>query len=298
MVNFMEINKKVCCIVILFNPNIDELKKNVLHIKKSNIFTIFVDNFSNNRIEIKSLGLNVIFLERNFGIATAHNIGLKKAIKYNYNFAVLLDQDSEIKENFFIEIINSFVQIQNNVDCNIIAVGPVHLDVDSGNLYEIRLKNYQLKNPNDLTERFIKTQYIISSGSMISLDKIYEVGLMKDNYFIDYVDNEWGFRAYKNGFSIYVDRSISINHSIGEECIINGKVKRIHSPIRKYYMVRNSIYLLKERYVPYRYSIQQIYFQIKHAIYLFICLKKNRLEYLIYTLKGLKDGLKIFFRRH
>lgn len=288
-------NYNVCCIVVLFNPNIIELKRTSNKLKKENIYAIYVDNNSSNKEDLVGLGLNIIFLEKNFGIATAHNCGLKQAISENFDFAVLLDQDSDISENFFQNIMNSFFSIEADFDNNIVALGPVHFDPNRECYYDVRLSNLSIVNPMVLHEEVIKVQYIISSGSLIKLKKLLEIGFMKDEYFIDYVDIEWGFRAYSKGFSIYIDKNLSINHNIGEECIINGKVKRIHSPTRRYYMVRNSIYLYKEKSIPYNYAFKQVYFQITHSIYLFIFMKNSRFKYLIQTLKGLKDGVRMFF---
>lgn len=288
-------NYNVCCIVVLFNPNIIELKRTSNKLKKENIYAIYVDNNSSNKEDLVGLGLNIIFLEKNFGIATAHNCGLKQAISENFDFAVLLDQDSDISENFFQNIMNSFFSIEADFDNNIVALGPVHFDPNRECYYDVRLSNLSIVNPMVLHEEVIKVQYIISSGSLIKLKKLLEIGFMKDEYFIDYVDIEWGFRAYSKGFSIYIDKNLSINHNIGEECIINGKAKRIHSPIRRYYMVRNSIYLYKEKSIPYNYAFKQVYFQITHSIYLFIFMKNSRFKYLIQTLKGLKDGVRMFF---
>ena len=293
----MEINPNVCCIIILFNPNIIELETTSKKLKNENIYTIYVDNNSSNKEDFINLGLNLIFLEENFGIATAHNYGLKQAIAENFEFAVLLDQDSDISENFFKNIMDSFLSIEGNVDNNIIALGPLHFDSNRDTYYGVRLCNLSIVNPMILDEEIIKVQYIISSGSLIKLKKLSEVGFMRDEYFIDYVDVEWGFRAYEKGFSIYVDKGLSINHNIGEEFVINGKMKRIHSPLRRYYMIRNSIYLLKEKYVPYKYAFKQIYLQLVHSVYLFIFMRVSRFKYLIQTLKGFKDGLKILFKK-
>lgn len=293
----MRNNYNVCCIVVLFNPNIIELKKTFNKLKGENIYTIYIDNNSSNKEEFVNLGLNIIFLEKNLGIATAHNYGLKRAISENFDFAVLLDQDSDISENFFKKIIDSFFSIEGNLDNKIIALGPLHFDPNRECYYDVRLSDLSIVNPVSLNERFIKVQYIISSGSLIKLKNLSEIGFMKDEYFIDYVDVEWGFRACKNGFSIYIDKNLSINHSIGEEFIVNGKIKRIHSPTRRYYMVRNSICLFKEKYIPYKYSFKQIYSQLVHSIYLFIFMKSFRFKYLIKTLKGLKDGVRILFKK-
>ncbi|CAB1208101.1 glycosyltransferase family 2 protein [Acinetobacter bouvetii] len=290
-------NYNVCCIVVLFNPNIIELKRTSNKLKKENVYTIYVDNNSSNKEDFVNLGLNIIFLEKNFGIATAHNYGLKQAISENFDFAVLLDQDSDISEYFFKNIIDSFLSIDKNLDNNIVALGPLHFDSNRGCYYGVRLPNFSIVNPMILSEKIIKAQYVISSGSLIKLKKLSEIGFMKDEYFIDYVDIEWGFRVYEKGFSIYIDKNLSINHNIGEECIINGKVKRIHSSVRRYYMVRNSIYLLKERHIPYRYSFKQIYLQLVHSVYLFIFMKSFRFKYLIQTLKGLKDGVRMLFKK-
>ncbi|MFX8766500.1 glycosyltransferase family 2 protein, partial [Acinetobacter baumannii] len=45
---------------------------------------------------------------------------------------------------------------------------------------------------------------LISSGSLISVEALKAVGLMRDYYFIDYVDTEWCLRAEYLGYKNFV----------------------------------------------------------------------------------------------
>lgn len=294
----MDINPSVCCVIVLFNPDILELKKTIEKIKKENIHTICVDNNSSNKSEMYDLDFNIIFLDNNFGIATAHNVGLKEAINKGFKFSFLLDQDSDISEDFFHSMINSFYCIKSEIDPNIVALSPVHFNKENNQFYKIRLLDLSFADPFSFDKELIKVQYSMSSGTLIDLDLINKNGFMREDYFIDYVDIEWGFRMYSFGFSIYVDRRITLLHKLGQNIKIRNKNKIIHSPFRRYYMVRNSIYMLRESYIPYRYSINQVYTQLLHSVYLFLFIEKYRFKYFKKTFRGIISGLLGFFGKN
>jgi rhamnosyltransferase len=68
---------------------------------------------------------------------------------------------------------------------------------------------------------------------------------MQDDYFIDFIDNEFCLRVYRSGFKIAVNFDITINHAIGQRevhKIIGVALKpNHHSPERRYYISRNGI---------------------------------------------------------
>ncbi len=91
----------------------------------------------------------------------------------------------------------------------------------------------------------VECDTLISSGCLIPLSVIDAVGTMESALFIDQVDTEWGLRAQKEGFRLYGVRDAVLTHGIGEDFVRPWFAPRrtlpLHSPVRDYYVVRNTI---------------------------------------------------------
>ena len=91
---------------------------------------------------------------------------------------------------------------------------------------------------------------VIASGSLIPVSTLEAVGDMEADLFIDLVDIEWGLRAKSQGYRNFISFSQVMAHTLGNGRIsIFGKTISLHSPIRNYYSIRNSILLSQRRYI-------------------------------------------------
>jgi rhamnosyltransferase len=85
---------------------------------------------------------------------------------------------------------------------------------------------------------------LIASGTIINAKFIPEIGLMKEELFIDWVDMEWCWRAVKKGYKIIGNADVVIKHFHGEKSKkFLTKNITLKSCIRNYYTIRNGIYL-------------------------------------------------------
>ena len=115
---------------------------------------------------------------------------------------------------------------------------------------------------------------------------------MRENYFIDYVDTEWCFRAESKGYSNYISSRAVMKHAVGDNMIENRYFKTpIHSPFRRYYITRNAFYMLKEPHIPKGVAIRQIFVNFIQQIIIIIN-EKNKKGYIMSFYSGVKDGLK------
>lgn len=84
----------------------------------------------------------------------------------------------------------------------------------------------------------------MSSGMIIDLKKIKKIGLMNEDFFLDWIDFEWCWRSYKNDYKIIGFKNITAKHFLGLRSIKFFKYKfHIHALIRYYYIIRNGIYI-------------------------------------------------------
>ena len=93
--------------------------------------------------------------------------------------------------------------------------------------------------------------YLISSGCLIPMTVLDHVGGMREDFFIDFVDIEWGLRARRLGYQSYGLCGARMLHCLGHEPIELLKAKfPLHSPLRHYYHFRNAVLLSKEAWIP------------------------------------------------
>ena len=174
----------------------------------------------------------------NRGIATALNQGCNLAIENKAEWVLTMDQDS----CFFENNLTRFIQHSNEYkDFDKVAIfAPVHFDSRSNNLKPIS------------ENKFSKLNYSMTSGNLLSLKCLKEVGAFLDNLFIDWVDEEICIRICKMQFHIVQINNIFMEHFVGNgsgSVRFFGKTKYYddYAPIRFYYITRN-LYILSKMY--------------------------------------------------
>ncbi len=227
---------KVAGIVTLYNPD-SEVKKNIESYLSDLDKLYIIDNTPNkdNKQVIPSSN-KIVYLPQydNVGVATALNIGAKKAIKDKYNWLLTMDQDSRFKKNQLLKMIG---YIENN-DCKKIGlISPWHV-INTG-----------AKKPKEEIDYPLE---VMTSGNIINLQAYKKIGGYKDWYFIDDIDIEYCMNLNINGYKIvrlnYIELKhdlgdIEIKHKLGRDFVCSN-----HNYIRRYYMVRNTFYLCDSYY--------------------------------------------------
>lgn len=247
----------ILAILVLYNPNIDELKK-VIDSVYGQVDTVYlIDNSSiSNQAAIEMMNssglLNLIYnpLFKNKGIAKAQNLGIEYAKANGYSHILLLDQDSILTDN----IVNKLLSAEKYLSDNCIktaAVGPSFLDVKTHELVgAVRTKFLKIEKlkVDQNSHMPVQSDHLIASGSLICMDVINEVGGMREDLFIDWVDIEWGERCNRKGYHSYVCPSAVMMHSIGDDNIsLLGRDFNLHSDFRNYFIIRNAVNLLSSK---------------------------------------------------
>gem|GEM_PF-6014257 len=76
---------------------------------------------------------------------------------------------------------------------------------------------------------------------------------MDEALFIDHVDLEWGLRARRHGWHLGVAVGAVLGHSLGEDTrhvLWRSRDVHIQHPLRNYYTVRNTIWLVRTKEPP------------------------------------------------
>ena len=93
---------------------------------------------------------------------------------------------------------------------------------------------------------------------------------MREDLFIDHVDLEWGVRARKAGWRLVAVPAAKLTHSLGDDVVrLPGRDQpvHVHSPIRNYYILRNTIALVRTSLLPGKWRIRYCYWAAKYAAF-------------------------------
>lgn len=163
---------------------------------------IFVDNASiDNSVQFaksKFNSINILQLDKNYGITKGYNFGLEEALKYkDAEYIVLLNNDVILDENWLFELVQAF-----EFDVHLGCVASKIIQMNGENKSETKLSAY-----------IRKLQYppIVAGPSFMLRRKVLdEIGFYDETFFACYEDVELTWRAYNHGWkSKEIEKSIA-----------------------------------------------------------------------------------------
>ena len=93
-------------------------------------------------------------------------------------------------------------------------------------------------------------RYAITSGNLVRVSVFDQIGLYDEGFFVDCIDFDFCLRLRRAGYSIYRVPAAMMEHQLGDPVGLPKGVQKYyarHSPVRRYYMYRNFMYMA-ERY--------------------------------------------------
>ena len=180
---------------------------------------------------------------------------------------------------------------------HVAAVGPLPTEDRPGGdqlVYQDRGWSPKRATAEELDTDLLEVPFLIASGCLISLDALDAVGGMDESLFIDHVDLEWGLRARRAGYRLYCAPRVPLHHSLGDESVLlpgRAQPVHVHAPVRNYYILRNTIILIRRDIMPWRWRVRYCYWAVKYAA--FNALAVDRLpERRALLWRGFRDGLR------
>lgn len=281
----------VYSIIVAFNPDRGSLRQLCATLLQSNSGVIVVDNSEEVALDPDDLPQKCVLqvLGSNSGIAHAQNVGIATALSAGADVIFFFDQDSSIDKLFVPAMLAG-------LDNSVAAVyAPVSVDAVLGFEYpSSRLNKWGLPRPVYSAGHAgdYAVDMVISSGSLVTVSALAKVGVMDEDFFIDYVDLEWCLRCRALGVEIFVRRDVQMKHSIGQRSIKVGPITTfVHSPARTYYKMRNPFLLLGKDNIRLSYAAKEIMGAFLHH-FVQLAMLTNRKQYVGPVLAGLWDGLR------
>ncbi len=242
--------------------------------------------------------VTVFINEENIGLAAAQNMGVKAALEGGYDWILFLDQDSFLTRGYVSTMLSHFQSLDIIDKKRVFMLGPRIFDEGGGFFYKHLVKwgSLGFKRVSCAGEIIENVIFIISAGSFIARWAFEKLGFFKEEFFIDYVDNEFCLRGISRGFKIQVVCNAILFHKIGARRLVkigSFTVKpTFHSFMRRYTIYRNRVWVWK---LYFRRVFPFVFFDILATfcdLLRIVTVEDNVSRKLRYAIKGLWVGLK------
>lgn len=294
----------VQAVVVTYFPEISVLSALLLELSNQVAFVYVIDNtpaFDARVAEgLAKLNLGNVLLQRlgdNFGIAKALNVGIEKARVSGATHVLLCDQDSLPATDMVENLLDAYSKLVSRGE-KVCAVGPAYVDRNTriGFPFQAEVAGklfYSLVKP-DVQRPVVEVMTLITSGSLIGVEVFADVGLMREDFFIDHVDTEWCLRARSRGFQIFGSCRAQLMHCLGDEAIrvwfFGWREHNGYSPTRLYYRFRNFLLLCRLPYVPLLWAFRSSRYWL-FSLYAHCFFAQNRGLNARAIARGLWDGI-------
>lgn len=271
----------ICAGIVSYNPDVDRLKRNISAICDQVSKVYIVDNGSSNLIEISSLvetftNASLIINTVNFGIAKALNQLCEAAEVDSYRWILTLDQDTICPEN----LIEQLSKYAGREDVGIICPS-------------VRYEGWDSDDERPTNIEYEEVKACMTSGSLTRIEAWDKVKGFREEYFIDFVDNEFCMKLRLAQYRIIRVNTCAMSHQLGEPGTYNIlRIKKIkytrHAPWRFYYMIRNNRAFIEEYkdHLP----VFKEYLKLWYILTKGFLFAKEKKKTFYFILKGYKDG--------
>jgi rhamnosyltransferase len=240
--------------IILFKPDSDvtyDLIESVL--AQVDVLCIIDNSPLPTVLNISKDKLHYHHFPNNIGVAAAHNMGIRDLRTSGCEYVLLLDQDSQIDDDFAFRM-SSLLVASKIKKQPLVAIGPRIICSFSEKSVRPRVQR-----EISVYDNLVCVTQIISSGMMIDLSKIDLIGFKDETLFIDGVDHEWCWRAKTQDYMVAIAENVEMIHKLGDaRSKFAGVTYKVGTPIRLYYQFRNILLLSRRDYVPSYWKTRNI----------------------------------------
>lgn len=249
---------------------------------------------------LRRRGMRVIVNRNDGGLAGAYNRGARALLAEGREVIFLLDQDSRIAASFFTDMMRAC----DGLATDTFLVGPKIYEINLAKCMPVFPPGRRFPRPRRIDGEgvgLISTLFIISSGSAISAAAYRRLGAFREDYFIEYIDIEYGLRAASREVPVYVNAAVTMRQTTG--CIErHGRLFTTnHDAWRRYYGARNAVHCL--RLYRSRWSLHWLSAPLAiHQVLCVLLFERHKLAKVAAIACGYLDGrrgrLGTFERRH
>ena len=298
----MNANQKIAVIIINWKKYDFTCKciESVLNSSFKNFKIILIDNESQKDLSHefkKNKKIYIIKNEKNEGFARANNQGIKYSLKNGFDYILLLNNDTLIKNN----LLGSLIKQSNSLNQKIIQ--PLILNYDGSKIWNAggtinkffgTFKTYKkgesfknFKTNLDLTDWFTGCCVLIKS------EIFTDIGYFDERFFAYYEDVDFSIRLKSKGYSVAMMNDSYLQHFESASSKSSNQNEGNLSSYVHYLNIRNHILLLKKHSKSFNVLGVFTFQIIKILSYLIYFLIRFRFNKFRMVLKGLVDAINL-----
>jgi rhamnosyltransferase len=292
----------VAAIVVTWRPDAAALARLLERLRPQVDALIVVDNSEDmaERDAVRELarrnGAVAIAVGHNSGIAHAQNLGISRALAEGAG-AILLCDDDSLPDADLVARLRAGMAAAKAAGRRVAAVGPLVRDIrdEAATLAFVDTSLGPRRAPPAAAGSALAAAFLVASGCLIDAGALREVGPMREDLFIDHVDLEWGLRARRAGWTLLVLTDVPLRHRLGERTLrlwpLRRRVVHVHAPVRNYYLVRNTVLLLRSPLLSPGWRLGYLLWLARFVAFnaMFVAPRRARAALM---LRGLRDGLR------
>jgi len=234
---------RIAAVVVLYNPD-EGVIKNIAGFAGQVSKVYAVDNSESPASGLER-GLaeigNIEYLPQgeNLGMAAALNLGAEKAIGDGFDFLLTMDQDSRVTPDM---VAKMFGCLDGSDAVGIVS--PFHA---------------LASDPKPASGGCEDVLTAMTSGNLLDLAVFRKAGPFLEDYFIDYVDDEYCLRLNAAGYRVVRCNDAVLEHNLGKITAHTYRGRTVYisnqNPLRRYYMTRNRFFVIekyRENFPEYR----------------------------------------------
>ena len=296
----MNADKKIAIIIINWKKYDLTLNciDSVLKSSYKNFKIILIDNESQNVFSDKinkSDRFHIIKNKNNEGFSKANNQGIKYSLKNGFEYVLLLNNDTLIKNDLIYLLINKSKSLNQKI------IQPLILNYDgtkiwnAGGIINYFLGTFQTHKKGKSFKNFKRnehfTDWFTGCCVLIKVEIFNHVGYFDERFFAYYEDVDYSIRLKKMGYSIALMTNSYLQHYESASSKSMNKIEGNLSPYVHYLNIRNHILLLKKHSKSFNLIGVLSYQIIKILSYLLYFLTRFRFNKFKMVSKGLVDAI-------
>ena len=157
-------------------------------------------------------GINYVHDAANPGLAAAYNFALARAAEKQFEWLLLLDQDTMLTREFLVELLQSTSSLHAKAEvASIVPKLTFHGDVCSPTanfLHQLRrpyMRSYAVAR--ETTGIQLKPYFAFNSGATLRVSALQSIGGFPSDYWLDYLDHATFAALSARGYCMYILKS-------------------------------------------------------------------------------------------
>jgi rhamnosyltransferase len=270
----------IAAVVVLYNPEEGVIKNiSVFAEQVSKVYAVDNSESPAPGFErcLAEIG-NIEYLPQgeNLGMAAALNIGAATAIGDGFDFLLTMDQDSRVTPDMVAKMLGC---LDGRDGVGIIS--PFHA---------------LASDPKPATRGCEEVLTVMTSGNLLDLAVFRKAGPFLEDYFIDYVDDEYCLRLNAAGYRVVRCNDAVLDHNLGKITAHTYRGRTVYisnqNPLRRYYMTRNRFFVIEKYREHFPEYCKSQLVNLRGEIKGIILFEDEKLRKLLNTALGYLDYLR------